>query len=159
MFCNQCGHENPPRSAYCSSCGTELGQDLTEETTASLPAVGGEHDEGSFALEDLPAGTGMLVVQRGPNAGSRYLLDQDVVRVGRHSDADILLDDITVSRTHVEIHRGDDEFRIRDVGSLNGTYLNRKRVEESPLRNGDEVQIGKFRLVFYSGAGDIGISA
>jgi pSer/pThr/pTyr-binding forkhead associated (FHA) protein len=94
----------------------------------------------------------MLVVKRGPNAGSKFVLDADVVRAGRHPDSDIFLDDITVSRRHAEIlHPPDGGYRVRDVGSLNGTYLNRERIEDSGLEHGDELQIGKFKLVFFSG--------
>jgi pSer/pThr/pTyr-binding forkhead associated (FHA) protein len=93
----------------------------------------------------------LLVVRRGPNAGARFLLDHDVTTSGRHPDSDIFLDDVTVSRRHAEFHRGGTGFTVRDVGSLNGTYVNRERVESSSLNNGDEVQIGKFRLVFIAG--------
>lgn len=93
----------------------------------------------------------MLVVQRGPNAGSRYALDQELVRLGRHPEADILLDDITVSRQHAEVRRTPEGYVVADAGSLNGTYLNRRRVEEALLRNADELQVGRFRLVFYEG--------
>jgi pSer/pThr/pTyr-binding forkhead associated (FHA) protein len=99
----------------------------------------------------LPAGMGLLVVRRGPNAGARFLLDHDVTSSGRHPDSDIFLDDVTVSRRHAEFHRGPGGFTVRDVGSLNGTYVNRERVESATLNNGDEVQIGKFRLVFFAG--------
>jgi pSer/pThr/pTyr-binding forkhead associated (FHA) protein len=99
----------------------------------------------------LPAGTALLAVRRGPNAGARFLLDHDVTTSGRHPDSDIFLDDVTVSRRHAEFHRESGVFTVRDVGSLNGTYVNRERVESSTLSNGDEVQIGKFRLVFIAG--------
>ncbi len=99
----------------------------------------------------LPPGMALLVVRRGPNAGARFLLDHDVTTSGRHPDSDIFLDDVTVSRRHAEFHRGGSGFTVRDVGSLNGTYVNRERVESSSLSNGDEVQIGKFRLVFIAG--------
>ena len=91
--------------------------------------------------------------QRGPGAGNRFLLDEDLVTAGRHPDSEIFLDDITVSRRHVEFRRTADGYTVRDVGSLNGTYVNRDRIDESPLRNGDEVQVGKFRLVFFAGDG------
>lgn len=149
MFCRSCGHRNPPRSAYCASCGTKLESELAEETTASFSAV--DDEEAPFSPGELPEHAALLVVARGPNAGSRYLLDQDLVRVGRHPDADILLDDITVSRKHVELQRDADGFAVRDVGSLNGTYLNRQRVDEARLRTGDELQVGRFRLRFYGG--------
>ena len=100
----------------------------------------------------LPPGMALLVVRRGPNAGARFLLDHDVTTSGRHPDSDIFLDDVTVSRRHAEFHREGGTFTVRDVGSLNGTYVNRERVESATLSNGDEVQIGKFRLVFITGA-------
>src|SRR6188472_2536643 len=99
----------------------------------------------------LPPGMALLVVRRGPNAGARFLLDHDVTTSGRHPDSDIFLDDVTVSRRHAEFHRDGGTFTVRDVGSLNGTYVNRERVESATLSNGDEVQIGKFRLVFVAG--------
>jgi pSer/pThr/pTyr-binding forkhead associated (FHA) protein len=104
------------------------------------------------SMEALPPGSGLLVVKRGPNAGSRFLLDQDVTTAGRHPDSDIFLDDVTVSRRHAEFRRIGTEFAVNDVGSLNGTYLNRERIESATLAGGDEVQIGKFRLVFLTGA-------
>jgi pSer/pThr/pTyr-binding forkhead associated (FHA) protein len=99
----------------------------------------------------LPPGMALLVVRRGPNAGARFLLDHDLTTSGRHPDSDIFLDDVTVSRRHAEFHRGVNAFTVRDVGSLNGTYVNRERVESATLSNGDEVQIGKFRLMFIAG--------
>ena len=104
-------------------------------------------------MESLPAGSALLVVKRGPNAGSRFLLDQDVTTAGRHPDSDIFLDDVTVSRRHVEFHREGGGFSVHDVGSLNGTYVNREPVDVASLAGGDEVQIGKFRLVFLTGPG------
>src|SRR5919205_595730 len=99
----------------------------------------------------LPPGIALLAVRRGPNAGARFLLDHDVTTSGRHPDSDIFLDDVTVSRRHAEFHREGGTFTVRDVGSLNGMYVNRERVESATLSNGDEVQIGKFRLVFIAG--------
>ncbi len=101
-------------------------------------------------VESLPAGAALLVVKRGPNAGSRFLLDRAVTSAGRHPDSDIFLDDVTVSRRHAEF-RNDGEFVVVDVGSLNGTYVNREPVDTAVLVDGDEVQIGKFRLVFITG--------
>ena len=106
-------------------------------------------DAPEVTLVEVPHGAGVLVVTRGPNLGARYLLDDNVTVAGRHPDSDIFLDDITVSRRHVEISHVDaSTFRIRDVGSLNGTYVNRERIEEATLKPGDEVQIGKFKLVY-----------
>ena len=105
----------------------------------------------SRAAGQLPPGMALLVVRRGPNAGARFLLDHDITTSGRHPDSDIFLDDVTVSRRHAEFHRSPHGFTVRDVGSLNGTYVNRERVESATLNNSDEVQIGKFRLVFIAG--------
>jgi len=103
------------------------------------------------AVEALPAGSALLVVRRGPNAGSRFLLDAEVTTAGRHPNSDIFLDDVTVSRRHAEFRRTPEiAFLVRDVGSLNGTYVNRERIEEAVLNNGDEVQVGKYRLAFYA---------
>jgi pSer/pThr/pTyr-binding forkhead associated (FHA) protein len=101
-------------------------------------------------VEALRPGTALLVVLRGPNTGARFLLDDDEVLSGRHPDSDIFLDDVTVSRKHAVFRRTDSGFVVRDVGSLNGTYVNRELVDEVVLKTGDEVQIGKFRLVFYA---------
>ena len=156
VFCNKCGHRNPAGSNFCSSCGAVLEHAAGDDTTITfLPGEGtseAPEEELSVSLDDLPEDTGMLVVKRGPNAGSRYLLDGEVTRAGRHPDSEIFLDDITVSRRHAEFVRQGSGYVVRDVGSLNGTYLNRRRIEDSALANGDEVQIGKFRLVFLAGA-------
>ncbi|GAA2981041.1 glycogen accumulation regulator GarA [Actinokineospora diospyrosa] len=112
---------------------------------APEPAVAG--------VDALPAGSALLVVKRGPNAGSRFLLDRDTTSAGRHPDSDIFLDDVTVSRRHAEFRREGGEFVVIDVGSLNGTYVNREPVDQAVLAGGDEVQIGKFRLVFLTGPG------
>ncbi len=103
------------------------------------------------AVDTLPPNTALLVVRRGPNEGSRFLLDSELTEVGRRPDSDIFLDDVTVSRRHAEFYRQGGKFAVRDVGSLNGTYVNRERIEEVALNGGDEVQIGKFRMVFLQG--------
>ena len=103
------------------------------------------------AVEALPSGAALLVVRRGPDAGARFLLDQNITVAGRHPEVDIFLDDVTVSRRHAELRHGAEGWSIRDVGSLNGTYVNRKRVEDRQLSGGDEVQIGKFRFIFLVG--------
>ncbi|MEJ8280146.1 glycogen accumulation regulator GarA [Pseudonocardia spirodelae] len=113
------------------------------EQPAAEPSVSG--------VDGLPAGSALLVVRRGPNAGSRFLLDVPTTSAGRHPDSDIFLDDVTVSRRHAEFRRDAGEFVVVDVGSLNGTYVNREPVDTAVLANGDEVQIGKFRLVFLTG--------
>jgi pSer/pThr/pTyr-binding forkhead associated (FHA) protein len=106
-------------------------------------------EAGAWAVDGLPSGSALLVVKRGPNAGSRFLLYQPVTSAGRHPGSDIFLDEVTVSRRHAEFRTENGEsFRVVDVGSLNGTYVNRKPVNSAVLANGDEIQIGKFRLVF-----------
>ncbi len=129
------------------------------DTTVSLGAVispdAAEAESGlsapdQAAIDALPAGSALLVVQRGPNAGARFLLDADRTTAGRRQDSDIFLDDVTVSRKHAEFLRREGEFYVRDAGSLNGTYLAKDRIDaEAQLRDGDEVQIGKYRLVFH----------
>jgi pSer/pThr/pTyr-binding forkhead associated (FHA) protein len=101
------------------------------------------------AIDALPEESALLVVQRGPNAGARFLLDADRTTAGRRPESDIFLDDVTVSRKHAEFIRREGQFVVRDVGSLNGTYVDRDRIEEAVLKDGDEVQIGKYRLVFH----------
>jgi len=157
VFCTNCGHRNLAGSNFC---GHVLEQATDEPTTITFsPIDAGDPEEGqSVTLPDMPDGAGMMWVKRGPNAGSKFVLDRDVVLAGRHPDSDIFLDDITVSRRHAEIARSASGYVVRDVGSLNGTYLNRERIEEAPLHNGDEVQIGKFKLVFLA-AGPSGSEA
>ena len=99
----------------------------------------------------FPADTGLFVVESGPKAGARYGLEADLPTVGRHSAADILLDDVTVSRQHVEVERSGDRYRVKDTGSLNGTYLNGDRIESDWLDDGDVLQVGRFKLVFFHG--------
>ncbi len=157
VFCRNCGHRNPDDGNFCSSCGAALPTERTETTVAISPV----DDHGESADQEptvthveVPHGTPTLVVKRGPTVGSHYPLDSPVTRAGRHPESDIFLDDITVSRRHAEFSRGEDGRTIlRDVGSLNGTYVNRQRIDEQVLAPGDEVQIGKFKLV-YLAAGD-----
>ena len=137
----------------------------TGDTTYAFPAhLLGELDApaaegvepGVSAVEGPPSRSALLLVIRGPNAGSQFLLDQPVTSAGRHPDSDIFLDDVTVSRRHAEFYRHGDRFTVRDVGSLNGTYVNRERIEEAELFGGDEVQIGKFRLLFMTRSPEVG---
>jgi pSer/pThr/pTyr-binding forkhead associated (FHA) protein len=155
VVCSRCGHRNPAEANFCSSCGAGLevrGDDRTMTHEAISVDSGNGPDSGEvYTVDDLPVGVGMLIVHRGPGAGSRFLLDRDVVAAGRHPDSDIFLDDVTVSRRHAEVVQTGDGYLVRDVGSLNGTYLNRERVDEAPIQNGDELQIGRFKLVFVAG--------
>ncbi|TNY36345.1 FHA domain-containing protein [Thermomonospora catenispora] len=168
VYCTQCGHANPDDARFCSQCGTPLTRggpspmpprESPGESTSTISIAGIEayepdaqpaEDAGvdQIAVEQLPPGTALLVVKRGPNAGSRFLLDKDRTSAGRHPESDIFLDDVTVSRRHAEFARHGGTFSVRDVGSLNGTYVNRRRIDQAGLSGGDEVQIGKFRLVF-----------
>jgi pSer/pThr/pTyr-binding forkhead associated (FHA) protein len=156
VYCNNCGHRNPLGSNFCSSCGGVLETSLEEPTTVTFHAplpVDPVDEDVSLDLSEIPAGTGALVVLRGPKAGSRFLLDSDITTAGRHPNSDIFLDDITVSRRHAEIRRRGLVYVAADTGSLNGTYVNRQRIEqETALAAGDELQIGKFKLVFFVGS-------
>ena len=149
VFCNNCGHRNPLGSNFCSSCGKPLETRAADATvTFQLDAL--TDDEVRIDLDEVP-GEGVLVVTRGPNAGSRFALDKALTTLGRHPESDIFLDDVTVSRRHVEVERTGDGYVARDVGSLNGTYLNREPVETAVMHHGDELQVGKFKLVFFEG--------
>lgn len=117
------------------------------EIEASAP-VGLTLDEVG-AVNALPPTSALLVMQRGPSAGARFLLDAERTVAGRSTGADIFLDDVTVSRKHAEFVREGSHFVVRDIGSLNGTYVNRTRIDQSVLRSGDEVQIGKYRMTFH----------
>ncbi|MFB7113905.1 FHA domain-containing protein [Streptomyces sp. NPDC056190] len=168
LVCTRCGNRNAENSRFCSNCGAPLRSGATpersSETTSTISISGLEaydaeatgqtpmlSPEAQAAVDALPLGSALLVVRRGPNSGSRFLLDGELTTAGRHPQSDIFLDDVTVSRRHVEFRRSPDgSFTVADVGSLNGTYVNREPIDQVALSNGDEVQIGKYRLVFYS---------
>ena len=150
MFCTRCGHPNKDDARYCAKCGAPL----QDETTISLTPIEAEvegADESPFPADELETGQGLLLVKHGPNAGSTFMLEADVTTVGRNPKSDVFLDDVTVSRTHAEFRRQADGFYVHDRGSLNGTYVNRERVDVTKLASHDEVQIGKFKLVFFAG--------
>jgi len=162
--CTQCGHRNTDDARFCSNCGAALRHEETSSSSStSTITINGGFEQGEpvdkkkeglsgadqAAIDALPAGSALLVVRRGPNSGSRFLLDSDSTTTGRHPSSDIFLDDVTVSRRHCVFARTDDGFAVRDVGSLNGTYVNRDRIDETKLAGGDEVQVGKYRLVYY----------
>ena len=148
VVCRSCGHRNPDEAHFCANCGTSL-QDDTTISFSPIQLEDEAAEDAALPQSELEAGQALLAVQRGPNAGSKFLIDKDVTTAGRHPESDIFLDDVTVSRRHAEFHRADGRFMVRDVGSLNGTYVNRQRVDQSELANGDELQIGKFKLSFY----------
>lgn len=174
-FCTACGKPNPDDARFCSQCGTRLvtegadapassgsqsaagASDATATITFGVPAPVDTSDRklspvDAAAVDALPDGHALLIVQRGPSAGSRFLLDADLTGAGRHPDSEIFLDDVTVSRRHAEFRRVGNNFTVSDVGSLNGTYVNRDRIDSVELTDGDEVQIGKYRLVFFTSA-------
>jgi len=141
--------ENAPRE-------TDTTAHFTDEFASQIAALGGDVSaEEKEAIAALPSGSALLVVRRGPNVGARFLLDADVTTVGRHSNADIFLDDVTVSRRHTEFLRHGTAFEIRDLGSLNGTYFDGVRIDSALLSDGAAVQIGKFRLAFYASRVDL----
>ncbi len=146
VTCRRCGHPNPLASNYCSSCGSPI-SDLVDEPTEMLAI------DDIDAAEDRPDVVGFLV-SRGPKAGSRYQLDPGTTTMGRHPDSTIFFDDITVSRRHAEADFDGHRVRVRDVGSLNGTYVNQQPLDEPrELADGDVLQIGKFKLLFFRGEG------
>lgn len=153
VFCNQCGHRNPPESTFCSSCGAPL--DTLEDRTITLTRVDplqdapGADDDLVVPVGELPTDVAVLIVRAGVQAGARFPLTESVTRMGRHPDSEISLDDITVSRRHADIERVAEGYVVTDAGSLNGTYVNQNRIERQVLQHGDELQIGKFRLVFF----------
>ncbi len=162
MRCPECGQELEGAVNFCSNCGAALRPVLGDTTrviaaitddTAALPITDAELD----ALRDVPEGTGVLVVVRGPNQGTRYVLDNETTTAGRHPQSDIFLDDVTVSRHHAKFNLRGGHVWLADLNSLNGTYVNRDLIDgEVALRTGDEVQIGKFRLLFLvDGAGQV----
>ena len=150
MPCPACGRRNAPDAGWCSECGAALA--FRQEPTTEHSVV---FDRGlgtvPVDLSGFGPQQGLFVVHRGAKAGARYALDTDLVVLGRDPGSDIFLDDITVSFRHAEVRRGGARYWIRDLGSLNGTYLNRRLIEQGELAEGDEVQIGKFKLVFVRG--------
>jgi len=153
MTCPECGQQLPETVNFCSNCGAMV-KAHTGDTTRVIPAIPNEEhveltDSQLEALKDVPHGTGLLLVVRGPNEGTTFVLDADTVSAGRHPQSDIFLDDVTVSRHHAKLTNRAGHTWITDLNSLNGTYVNRSLIEgECSLRRGDEVQIGKFRMVY-----------
>jgi pSer/pThr/pTyr-binding forkhead associated (FHA) protein len=150
----------PPSGAASSHDDAPQEVDTTlsfnEEFQAQLAALeGGVSNDEREAVSALPSGSALLVVRRGPNIGARFLLDADVTIAGRHPEAGIFLDDVTVSRKHAEFHRHGTSFSVKDLGSLNGTYFDGVRIDEALLSDGAEVQVGKFRLTFYASRVDL----
>jgi hypothetical protein len=164
ILCDRCQRRNPLGSNFCSSCGAPLTA-RSDDTTALLMPVAAEEvgrpdDPGDISApvagpepEPDEVTGAALVVSRGPDVGARVPLGAGVTTLGRHPDSTIFLDDITVSRRHAEIAEVEGGHEVRDAGSLNGTYVNRRRVEQALLQPGDELQIGKFKLIFVARQG------
>jgi pSer/pThr/pTyr-binding forkhead associated (FHA) protein len=148
VYCPECGFQNPEAANYCSKCGAALVRDSPgEDTTMALTPEELEGD--NSPLEDLGIGGPALVVRSGGGrAGEHFVPQDETTTIGRSPDCDIFLDDVTVSRQHAVLRRNGDAFVIEDQGSLNGTFVNRQRIESAELSDGDEVQVGKYRLTF-----------
>jgi hypothetical protein len=149
VYCPECGFQNPEAANYCSKCGALLVTDEAgSETTMSYTPEEAE-EGGLVSLEDLGAeGPALVVRSGGGRAGEHFVPQGERTTIGRSPDCDIFLDDVTVSRKHAVLVYKDDAFFIEDQGSLNGTFLNRRRIESGRLENGDELQIGKYKLSF-----------
>lgn len=156
ITCPACGFELDEYARFCSRCGGKL---VSPDATFTMPVMDDQtlnvelDNENLAAIDALPAGSALLVVLKGPGSGARFLLKDDRCVAGRNPDSNIFLDDITVSRAHVLFRKDQGSFIIEDLGSLNGTYVNRQLLKQPiVLRNGDEVQIGKFKMVYFLGS-------
>jgi hypothetical protein len=150
VYCPECGFQNPEAANFCAKCGALLTKDEGgSETTMSFSPEDGDDDAG-VALEELATeGPALVVRSGGGRAGEHFVPEGERTTIGRSPECDIFLDDVTVSRSHAVLLQHDSAFQIEDLGSLNGTFLNRKRIESvEKLENGDELQIGKYRLSF-----------
>jgi hypothetical protein len=147
VYCPECGFQNPESANYCSKCGTALVRDTggADTTMAFTP----DELDDNAPLEDLGMeGPALVVRSGGGRAGEHFVPQDETTTIGRSPDCDIFLDDVTVSRQHAVLRRNGDDFVIEDQGSLNGTFVNRRRIESAELADGDEVQVGKYRLTF-----------
>jgi len=149
VYCPECGFQNPEAANYCTKCGALLVRDESgADTTMSFTPEEGDEESADILDEIKTEGPALVVRSGGGRAGEHFLLEQESTTVGRSPDCDIFLDDVTVSRRHALVKRSKDQFLIEDQGSLNGTFLNRRRIESGGLEDGDEVQIGKYKLTF-----------
>ena len=146
VYCPECGFQNPESANFCAKCGALLVREAGGETTMSMPA--NEAPEELGALDETISGPALVVRSGGGRAGETFRPAGDRTLIGRSPECDIFLDDVTVSRKHAELVRDGDTFTISDLGSLNGTFVNKKRIETAELEDDDEVQIGKYRLTF-----------
>lgn len=144
-YCSECGAENAEEAKFCANCGGKLAP--ADSTVAYSPAF---VEEEISSVTETPDGAALIELDQVEGTAGRRMHDvgEEAVTIGRSPECSIFLDDVTVSREHAEISAGGQGFRIRDAGSLNGTYINRVRVDAVDLRNGDEIQIGKYRFKF-----------
>ena len=150
VYCPECGFQNPEAANYCAKCGALLVREEGDATMSFTPEEG-EEESGPLLDEIKAEGQALVVRSGGGRAGEHFLLESERTTVGRSPDCDVFLDDVTVSRRHALVERRDGQFFLEDQGSLNGTFLNRRRIEaSSPLEDGDELQIGKYKLTFLS---------
>ncbi len=159
VYCPECGHQNPETANFCAKCGSHLKQeDAGEQTLTFTPdelgedpgaALGGSGGKDASSVK----GPALVVRSGGGRAGETFFPSAQRTLIGRSPDCDVFLDDVTVSRKHAELVRNDERFTIKDLGSLNGTFVNRRRIEadETEIEDDDEVQIGKYRLTFLRG--------
>jgi pSer/pThr/pTyr-binding forkhead associated (FHA) protein len=152
VYCPECGFQNPEAANYCAKCGALLVKDEagSETTMTWIPDEAGDEAEPPALEEFGVQGPALVVRAGGGRAGETFTIDGERTVVGRSPDCEIFLDDVTVSRKHATLVRQGDRVTIEDQGSLNGTFVNRRRVESAPLQDGDEIQIGKYRLTFLS---------
>lgn len=152
VHCPECGFQNPEASNYCSKCGALLIHDEPGSHTTMTFTPDETAEDDSVSLADLRIeGPALVVRSGGGRSGETFALEHDRTSLGRAPECAVFLDDVTVSRRHAVITRGDDGFTLHDEGSLNGTYVNRRRVESAKLEDGDEVQVGKYKLTFLEG--------
>jgi len=148
VYCPECGFQNPEVANFCSKCGSLLRTDEAGEQTMTI-APEDLADDPAAALQDLPGKGPTLVVRSGGGrTGESFLLSEERTLIGRSPECDVFLDDVTVSRRHSQIGVEGERFTIEDLGSLNGTFVNRRRIESADLEDDDELQIGKYRLTF-----------
>jgi ribosomal protein L40E len=148
IYCPECGFQNPEAANYCARCGAHLVRAEESETTMTFTPEDAEEE--GLGLPEGIGGPALVVRSGGGRSGETFPLEGERVTVGRSPDCDIFLDDVTVSRKHAALTKDGNGFSIQDEGSLNGTFVNRRRVEGAQLEDGDEIQIGKYRLTFLS---------
>jgi hypothetical protein len=146
VYCPECGFQNPETANFCAKCGALLAREAGGETTMSMPAD--ETPEELSVLDETISGPALVVRSGGGRAGETFRPTGERTLIGRSPECDIFLDDVTVSRRHAELRADAGRFTIRDLGSLNGTFVNRRRIESIELQDDDEVQIGKYRMTF-----------